>query len=371
MQIKSCFVIGPIGNELAPSGSPERLAWESALEIYERVIRAACDFLDIEAIRADQISVTGDINDQIFRHLFESDIVIADLSGANANVMYELGLRHSLDRLTIQVADVATPLPFDVKVARTIMIERTPLGLVEARKKLVRVIESGLQGKSEMVAATRIWTNLQSAREGDISVVLGEPADDEIAPEIEADAEGYLELVVSLDEYFTAVTESLQAVGQCMVELNADASQANAEISALPPDANPAVRLLAVQRFATTLDSRASELDLLTVEYEVRLKALDSRITPLLRILADAPGLRGHDSTGAFLGTISSLAVSARSAFDGFGGFANALKTLGAVSQVLRTPAKKITASIARLATTVTTIDDWDAATQRILEMSA
>ncbi|WP_194395935.1 hypothetical protein [Microbacterium atlanticum] len=360
----TCFVIGPIGNEFAPPESAARLSWESSLEIYERVIRAACEFLGIEAVRADQISISGDINEQIFRHLFEADLVIADLTGANANVMYELGLRHSLKRLTIQVADSATPLPFDVKAVRTILIERSQLGLVEARKRLVKAIETGLNGQIDMVAATRVWEALQSADSGDVTVVLGEPdpSEDE-APETQA---GFFEIVMSLDDSFGTVTATLQRVSEVMSAMNEDTSLASSGLRAIPSTASNATRLAKIREFADMLKGHASEFDRVTLAYERDLSALDSHVSPLLRIVATNPTLLRNEGTTKFLEVISDLAITARQAFEGFGGFSASLQDLGAMSSMLRAPAKTIAQGVARLAETVTLIDDWDAAVRRI-----
>ncbi|MEJ1230563.1 MAG: hypothetical protein WDM88_08005 [Galbitalea sp.] len=221
-------MIGPIGNEFAALGSPERVAWESAIEIYESVIRGACIFLDIEPVRADQIAIAGDINDQVFRRLYESDLVIADMTGANANVMYELGLRHSIKALTIQVADADSPLPFDIKAVRTIMINRTQFGLVDARKRLTRAIEEGLSGELEMVAATRVWEGLRNGREGDVSVYIGDPE-----PIVLDEGEGFVEIMFGLEESFGQVTASLEEIGECLTEMNEEATSSSVELTSV------------------------------------------------------------------------------------------------------------------------------------------
>src|SRR3954466_7549025 len=119
-----CFVIGPIGDRHAPFGSDSRQVYEDALEVLEKVIVPACAAAGIEAIRADQISAPGEITDQIFRHLRDDDVVIADVSGGNANVMYELGLRHTVNKLTIQIGEYGQ-VPFDIKNIRTILFSRS------------------------------------------------------------------------------------------------------------------------------------------------------------------------------------------------------------------------------------------------------
>jgi hypothetical protein len=88
---KTCFVIGPIGSELAGIGTDERDTYEQALRVMSAVIEPACEQVGLEPVRADGLAKAGEITDQIFRRLRDDDVVIADLTGANANVMYELG----------------------------------------------------------------------------------------------------------------------------------------------------------------------------------------------------------------------------------------------------------------------------------------
>lgn len=76
----TCFIIGPIGDKFAPLGSTDRERYEESLEVFEKVIAPAYSEHDLEPIRADQIAVSGEITEQVFRHLFEDEIVIADVS---------------------------------------------------------------------------------------------------------------------------------------------------------------------------------------------------------------------------------------------------------------------------------------------------
>jgi hypothetical protein len=58
----------------------------------------------------------GNIVQQIILHLHKADLVVADLSGLNPNVMYELGIRHSFSRRrTLLISQDLAELPFDLK----------------------------------------------------------------------------------------------------------------------------------------------------------------------------------------------------------------------------------------------------------------
>lgn len=108
-----CLVIGPIGDRLAEHGSPEREIYERSLAVLVEVIEPACKQFGIDPIRSDGISAPGDIPEQILRLLYEAGMVIADITGGNPNVMYELGLRHTRDLCTIMIAENERT-PFDV-----------------------------------------------------------------------------------------------------------------------------------------------------------------------------------------------------------------------------------------------------------------
>jgi hypothetical protein len=86
----TCFVIGPIGDRLAPVGTDERRRYEEAEELWEYVIAPACEAVGLTAERADKIANPGEITEQIFTLLRDAEVVVADLTGGNPNVMYEL-----------------------------------------------------------------------------------------------------------------------------------------------------------------------------------------------------------------------------------------------------------------------------------------
>jgi len=58
--------------------------------------------------------LTGDILKQIINDLIVSELVLADLTDANANVYWELGVRQSFRNGTITIAEEGTKLPFDL-----------------------------------------------------------------------------------------------------------------------------------------------------------------------------------------------------------------------------------------------------------------
>lgn len=133
MSKKECFVISPIGE----SGSEIRRRADQVLRHVILPSVKECGFDESEVIRADTISNPGAITHQIISSIINSDLVIADLTGNNPNVYYELAIRHVLRKPYVQICDINTPLPFDVKNQRTIMFDYKDLDSVSEAKYLL------------------------------------------------------------------------------------------------------------------------------------------------------------------------------------------------------------------------------------------
>ncbi len=110
-----CFVLMPFGRK--PEGGTGRLIDFDA--VYNRIIAPAVEAAGMDVIRADQEQVGGTIHKPMFERLMLCDYAVADVTGANPNVYYELGIRHALrPRSTVIVFAEGTALPFDVASQR-------------------------------------------------------------------------------------------------------------------------------------------------------------------------------------------------------------------------------------------------------------
>lgn len=114
---KKCFVISPIGDE----GSEVRKRADQVLNYIIKPITE--DRYSYETTRADDIPHPGMITPQILDRLLHDHLVIADLTGSNPNVTYELAIRHMIGKPFIQIKDSSDPLPFDISGVRTISFD--------------------------------------------------------------------------------------------------------------------------------------------------------------------------------------------------------------------------------------------------------
>jgi len=81
--------------------------------IFTSLITPALISYDVE--RADTRFDQRGILEKIVRGISEADLIVADLTGTNANVLYELGIAHTLRRPTVMIAQDVSQLPFDIR----------------------------------------------------------------------------------------------------------------------------------------------------------------------------------------------------------------------------------------------------------------
>ncbi|TDH21457.1 DUF4071 domain-containing protein [Segetibacter sp. 3557_3] len=82
---------------------------------YRLLIKPVVEEKGLICIRADEIRHSGSIDLPMYRELLQADVVIADLSTANVNAFYELGIRHALrPHTTIVISEDKLVYPFDL-----------------------------------------------------------------------------------------------------------------------------------------------------------------------------------------------------------------------------------------------------------------
>jgi hypothetical protein len=111
-----CFVVMPFG--VKPDGRGGSIDFDA---VYERLIAPAVSRADLQPLRADQELVGGLVHKPMFERLILSDYAVADLTTANANVFYELGVRHAVRPYsTVLIAAGVGGIPFDLAPDRVL-----------------------------------------------------------------------------------------------------------------------------------------------------------------------------------------------------------------------------------------------------------
>jgi hypothetical protein len=110
---KVCFLICPIGEP----NSEERKRSDQIRDIFLKDVLAEFNY---KVNRADDYNKSGVITNQIIEKLVNDDLVIADLSGHNPNVFYELAIRHAAKKPFIHIINEGEDIPFDISPVRAV-----------------------------------------------------------------------------------------------------------------------------------------------------------------------------------------------------------------------------------------------------------
>lgn len=92
---------------------------EDLRDEFRAVIEVGLD-LGFVVARGDEKASHGDIFSQILRNIVEARVVIANISGRNPNVFYELGIAHALNKPVILLAHNQSDVPFDIQSKRIV-----------------------------------------------------------------------------------------------------------------------------------------------------------------------------------------------------------------------------------------------------------
>jgi hypothetical protein len=84
-------------------------------DIYKFGIKGAADDVGAYAERLDEQIFTEGMLDRIFTQISKADVIVADMTGRNPNVFYEVGYAHALDKIVILLTQNADDIPFDLK----------------------------------------------------------------------------------------------------------------------------------------------------------------------------------------------------------------------------------------------------------------
>ena len=111
-----CFVIMPFGRKPDPAG--RSIDFD---RIYAEIIAPAVEAAGLDGVRADEEQGAGFIHKLMYERILLSEYAIADLTILNANVYYELGIRHAArPETTVLTLAQGCPLPFDVGPLRAL-----------------------------------------------------------------------------------------------------------------------------------------------------------------------------------------------------------------------------------------------------------
>ena len=129
VQNNFCFIIMPF-------------SVESLNVVYEDYVKPVLsDQCELHTERGDDVFGSNAIMEDITRSIRRADLIVADLTGRNPNVFYEVGIAHALNKRVLLMTQSIDDVPFDLRHRRALIYEYSPRGC----KKLARDLLENVQ----------------------------------------------------------------------------------------------------------------------------------------------------------------------------------------------------------------------------------
>jgi hypothetical protein len=124
------FVLMPFAEDLKP--------------VFEDHIRKVAENLQLRAQRADNFFVARHIMSDIWDAICSAKAIIADCTGRNPNVFYEIGLAHTVGKPVILITQNSEDVPFDLRSIRYINYKFDPRGMKKFENMLAITLRDTL-----------------------------------------------------------------------------------------------------------------------------------------------------------------------------------------------------------------------------------
>ena len=216
------FVLMPLGEEFSP--------------VYTDFIKPVLEEAGFGVQRADDIQSTQNILRDVFEAIVTSDLVIADLTGANANVFYELGFAHAARKPVILLTQTIGDVPFDLQAYRIVAYDTHFTEMGKAKQTLADYANKFLKGTlptRDPVTDFFLGGQLPiSANDATNQATVAGPGD-----QVDVDPPGFLDSLVEAEDQFGKMSEILGRVDLSMRGMSdgaADATKDFERISAHP-----------------------------------------------------------------------------------------------------------------------------------------
>jgi hypothetical protein len=140
---KICYVIMPFGKRIDIKGN--MIDFD---KVYSNIIKGTLKDMGLKCVRNDEIEVMSSIQAKRFEYLYNAEVAIVDVTALDANVFYELGIRHGLKKnVTILMRQWNTPTQFNIQGFQMLEYDTEDIKSIRnVKSKINRLIRNGLAG---------------------------------------------------------------------------------------------------------------------------------------------------------------------------------------------------------------------------------
>lgn len=138
---QTCFVLMPFQ--------------EPFTRYFAKIVKPAVENCGLYAVRGDSLFTPTAIMDDVWNGIRSARILIAELTGRNPNVFYELGLAHAISKPVVLIAQGIEDVPFDLRGIRVLLYDKdNPEWGEELKTKLIRAIREVMDRPLDAIPVT-------------------------------------------------------------------------------------------------------------------------------------------------------------------------------------------------------------------------
>jgi transcriptional regulator with XRE-family HTH domain len=337
---KTAFILMPFSEE-----------FEAA---YRSFVKEALEEAGFSPTRADDILNQRNIMQDVISSIAAADLVLADLTGSNPNVFYELGIAHALEKPTILITQSVDDLPFDLRSYRVLHYQTHFAKIEHAKQELVKLAVNAHAGTALFGNPVSDFLAKHPSSVEALSLVSTSTVAD--TPQAIADDRGYIDHLIDIQEGYDELAKLLGRVAEAAQEITPQTHElargiARAKESGGQWSASQ-VRSIC-QRYSTSLDLFSAELKSVNDEYEQIQNRTQDSLESLVRFQTKVPSDGSQlQSFISVMKTTRARAAAARDAFIGARDSTESIigfeRSLGRSSLAARSELDRLVANISR-----------------------
>ena len=297
---------------------------EEFVDVYQYLIVEGLENAGYIVKRADDIKSQNNIIADIIEGIVSSDLVVADLTGANPNVYYELGIAHALDKKTILITQEIDDLPFDLRSYRVISYSVHFSKMNQAKEELSQLSSEAFNDSLPFGNPVKDFGGIDR------------PSTGKIFSENNDELEGYEEELGLLD-YRVKLEDGFEELGEIIAEVGGKlANELTPEITKSGDKLNSdkystKQKRNTVRDLATHFQQYGAIVKPKNEQYRTILKDIESSLEYLLGGNVEYEGGDTEQQLQEFLDILSGVEMSA---FEGRQSFASLIDTMDSLPKI-------------------------------------
>lgn len=306
------------------------MPFDTELNDLYRHIKSLIEDDFFQVFRADDLLNQQNILKDIVVSIHESDLIIADLTGLNPNVFYELGLAHAFRKNVVLLTQDVSELPFDLRSYRVIQYSTHFSKIKDLEESLRKVLHDIKSSSISFGNPVTDWIRLDSINENPTNKITVIQKEDKLnnAPVVAVDIieeKGFLDYIADIEESMEKLTNIVSDFEVKTTEMSNDITIKGNEIRSAweKPSTGTAsyVRKLA-RKAAETMNNYGAFISQSNKQYESVWDIFEDSISNLVisPLLKSSP--ENIDGFADFLTLLENLKNSIIPAIDGISSMA-------------------------------------------------